>query len=50
VDAGFPVTALVTHRSADEMALSEGQPICIAFKATAVHVIRRADHSPAAVS
>jgi len=50
VDAGFPVTALITRRSAEEMALTEGQPICVSFKASAVHVIRTPDHSPAAAA
>ncbi|MDD1660200.1 MAG: ABC transporter ATP-binding protein [Methanomicrobiales archaeon] len=48
VDTGFPVTALITRRSAEEMEFRVGQPICVTFKATAVHVIRRADHSPPA--
>ena len=49
VDAGFPVTALITHRSAEELEFREGQPVCITFKASAVHVIRKAAHSqPAA--
>lgn len=39
VDIGVEITALVTGKSADEMALGTGTPVCIAFKATAVHVI-----------
>jgi tungstate transport system ATP-binding protein len=48
VDTGFLVTALITRRSAEELEFREGQPICVTFKATAVHVIRKAGHSPPA--
>jgi tungstate transport system ATP-binding protein len=41
VDCGFPVVALITRGSANEMKLAEGQPIIASFKATAVHLIRR---------
>ncbi|MDD1661537.1 MAG: ABC transporter ATP-binding protein [Methanomicrobiales archaeon] len=39
IDASFPVTALITHRSAEEMDFQVGQPVCITFKASAAHVI-----------
>ncbi len=39
VDIGIVVTAVVTRKSADELALDIGTPVCISFKATAVHVI-----------
>lgn len=41
VDCGFPLVALVTKRSAEELDLAEGRPVYATFKATAVHVIRR---------
>jgi tungstate transport system ATP-binding protein len=47
LDAGFPVTSLITRRSAEELKFREGQPACITFKATAVHVIRRPARPPA---
>lgn len=40
VDCGFPLVALVTHRSVDELGLREGARVIAAFKATAPHVIR----------
>lgn len=41
IDCGFRLTALVTRLSAEEMALGPGVRVHGAFKATAVHVIRR---------
>ncbi|MEE8353816.1 MAG: ABC transporter ATP-binding protein [Dehalococcoidales bacterium] len=41
IDCGFRLTALVTRLSAEEMALDPGVSVHGAFKATAVHVIRR---------
>jgi len=41
VDCGFPLTALVTKRSAEELALEKGKRVYAAFKATAVHILRR---------
>ncbi len=41
LDCGFPLVALVTHRSVEELGLREGTPIIAAFKATAPHVIRQ---------
>jgi tungstate transport system ATP-binding protein len=40
-DCGFPLVALITRASAQEMDLSEGQPITVTFKASAVHLIPR---------
>jgi tungstate transport system ATP-binding protein len=40
LDCGFPLVALVTHRSVEELGLREGAPVIAAFKATAPHVIR----------
>lgn len=41
VDCGFPLVALVTRRSAEELALDRGRRVYVSFKATAVHVIRK---------
>jgi tungstate transport system ATP-binding protein len=41
VDCGFPLVALVTHRSVEEMAMVEGMPVVAFFKASAAHVIPR---------
>lgn len=41
IDCGFPLVALVTKRSAEEMGLERGKQIYASFKATAVHVINR---------
>jgi len=41
IDCGFPLVALVTKRSAEELALEKGKQIYATFKATGVHVIRR---------
>ena len=41
VDCGFTLAALVTRRSAEEMALEKGKSVYATFKATAVHIIRR---------
>jgi tungstate transport system ATP-binding protein len=41
VDCGFPLVALVTHRSVEEMAMAEGMPVVASFKASAAHVIPR---------
>ncbi len=40
LDCGFPLVALVTHRSVEELGLREGARVIAAFKATAPHVIR----------
>ena len=40
LDCGFFLTAFVTARSIEELALKEGSPVLASFKATAVHVIR----------
>jgi tungstate transport system ATP-binding protein len=42
VDCGFPLVALVTHRSVEEMAMVEGMPVVARFKASAGHIIPRA--------
>ncbi len=41
IDCGFPVVALITRLSAQEMGLQPGQPVGASFKATAVHLIPR---------
>ena len=40
IQCGFPLVALVTKRSAEEMKLARGQGIFVSFKATAVHVTK----------
>ena len=41
VNCGFPLVALVTKKSAEELDLEKGGSICASFKATGVHAIRR---------
>jgi len=41
MDCGFPLVALITKRSAEEMALQTGTYIHASFKATGVHIITR---------
>ncbi len=43
VDCGFPLVALVTRSSAQEMGLAPGKPVIATFKASAVHLIRRSE-------
>jgi len=43
MDCGFPLVALVTKRSAEELNLGSGLWVYASFKATGVHVIRRRD-------
>ena len=45
IDCGFPLTALVTTRSAEEMALTNGKSVYAAFKATAVHVLKATEEN-----
>jgi len=40
VDCGFPLVAVLTHRSVEELGLREGVPAIATFKATVPHVIR----------
>jgi molybdopterin-binding protein len=41
IDCGFPLTALITRRSAEEMGLKEGSAVVAAVKAVSIHVISR---------
>ena len=41
LDCGFPLVALVTRRSAEEMNLQAGTRVYAFFKATGVHIIKR---------
>jgi len=41
IDCGFPLIALVTRRSAEEMGLEKGTQVFGTFKAVSIHVIRR---------
>lgn len=40
IDAGFPLVALVTKQSVEDLSLSSGAAVLATFKATAVHLIR----------
>ena len=41
LDAGFPVVALITKQSLEDLALAPGSAVVATFKATAVHLIRK---------
>ncbi|MBI2868465.1 MAG: ABC transporter ATP-binding protein [Chloroflexi bacterium] len=41
LDCGFPLSALITRRSREEMALGAGQELAALFKASSVHLIPR---------
>jgi len=41
IDCGFPLIALVTKRSAEELNLERSQKVYATFKATGIHVIKR---------
>ena len=41
MDCGFPLVALVTKRSAEELGLEKGKQIYASFKATGVHVLKK---------
>ncbi|MEX0683440.1 MAG: ABC transporter ATP-binding protein [Dehalococcoidia bacterium] len=41
MDAGFPLVALITKQSLEDLALAPGSPVLATFKATAVHLIRK---------
>ncbi len=40
IDCGFPLAALVTHRSVEDLRLAEGVTVTAQFKATAPHLLR----------
>ncbi|OPY66413.1 MAG: Fe(3+) ions import ATP-binding protein FbpC 2 [Syntrophorhabdus sp. PtaU1.Bin050] len=46
IDCGFPLVAYLTNRSMERMALTEGQNINAAFKATAIHVMKKPPTHP----
>ncbi len=41
VDCGFPLVALITRRSAEELSFGVGSEVLVSFKATAVHLLGR---------
>ncbi|MFC1951766.1 ABC transporter ATP-binding protein [Chloroflexota bacterium] len=41
LDCGFPLIALVTKKSTEELGLEKGKQVYATFKATAVHIIKR---------
>ena len=42
LDCGFPLDALITHRSREEMNLTNGDAVTAAIKATSIHLVPRA--------
>jgi molybdopterin-binding protein len=46
IDCGFPLVAVITMQSLNDLELAVGQEIVASFKATAVHVIPRSGHGP----
>lgn len=42
LDCGFPLVAYVTRHSLKELSLKEGEEVRASFKATAIHVVRKA--------
>ncbi|HSB42348.1 MAG TPA: ABC transporter ATP-binding protein [Methylomirabilota bacterium] len=42
IDCGFPLVALVTRRSVEEMGFAAGSPVTAHFKASAPHLLRHA--------
>jgi molybdate transport system ATP-binding protein len=42
IDCGFPLVALVTQRSVEELGFVPGSPVTAHFKATAPHLLRHA--------
>jgi len=41
INCGFPLVALITRKSAEEMDLQKGKQVYATFKAVSIHVIRR---------
>jgi len=41
LNCGFPVVALVTRLSSQELGLEAGAPVTASFKASAIHLITR---------
>lgn len=41
IDCGFPLVALITRRSAEELGLHPGKAVHASFKATGVHLLRK---------
>jgi tungstate transport system ATP-binding protein len=41
IDCGFPLVALVTRKSAEELELKKGKPVYANFKAVSIHIIKR---------
>ncbi len=41
MDCGFPLVALVTKKSAEELELNKGKQVFVSFKATAIHIIKK---------
>ena len=41
MDCGFPLVALITKKSAEELDLNKGKQVYVSFKATAIHIIKK---------
>ena len=41
IACGFPLVAYITMQALDDLALRDGVEVAAAFKATAIHVIRK---------
>ena len=41
VDCGFPLVAVITRRSSEELGLGEGSEVLVSFKASSVHLLSR---------
>ena len=41
VDAGFPLVALITKQSREDLAIEVGVKVIATFKAAAVHLLRK---------
>jgi len=41
VDCGFPLVALITRRSSEELGFGEGMDVLVSFKASSVHLLAR---------
>lgn len=50
LDCGFPLVALFTRSSQEEMGLAPGQEVVATFKASAVHLIERRQNHHAAIT
>ena len=50
IDGGFPLVALVTRRSVEDLGLHEGAPVTAHFKTTAAHLLPGSRAVPSTIS